>query len=153
MNWPTGATEDLFGERHDEKVSLLDGVIRQLLNDKPNLRRADKNGPRLKNFIFTTCTGLNKVHIPIELWLTTSKQWGIIKAIRTGPKEFSKHLVTRAHKYGPLPPGYSVSGGWLRYNGQPVETADEEMVFALIGYGWRPPTERDGWRGWERNLE
>ncbi len=151
LDYPLDMPKDLFGGYHGDKVSLLDGVIQDLLDAKPHFRRSDKNGPLFKNFFLTTWVGQKELYIPIDLFLTTPDQWGLIFAIRTGPADFSKHFVTQAHKYGPLPPGYSVAGGWLCEQGKRISTPDEAQIFDLIGYGWREPTDRENWRDWQRS--
>lgn len=138
-----GSTTNFFtGEC--EQVSALDCVIDTLIATKPHFRfhtTDKKNGDKYKKFQVDIGSGQ---WITLDLFITTPEQWGIIMAIRTGPADFSKHIVTQAHKAGPLPPGFSVSGGWVRYLGQEVDMPTEESVFDLVGYEYRSPTERDG---------
>lgn len=137
----------LTGEQEQE--SCLDRVLETLLAEKPNLRQhpETKWGPKFKKL--QVSVGPDQ-WMGIDLFITTPQQWGIVLAIRTGPAEFSAHLVTQAHKNGPLPPGFQVAGGFVQYNGQPVDTPEEEIIFKLLGYGWQPPEERGNWRSWKR---
>lgn len=57
-----------------------------------------KNGPRYKQFLSVKNDGA-----VVDLWLTEPEGWGTQLAIRTGPAEFSKALVTRQCFKGFLP--------------------------------------------------
>lgn len=57
----------------------------------------EQNGPKKKRFVAVKAGGV------VELWLTSAEGWGVDLAIRTGPAEFSKALVTRTCFGGYLP--------------------------------------------------
>lgn len=83
--------------------------------------------------------------IPVELYVATPQNWGYILAIRTGPKDFSRDLVTPVSKGGLMPAGISVQGGMV-YQGDimrsQVAVPTEEAFFELWGLPCAPPHER-----------
>jgi DNA polymerase/3'-5' exonuclease PolX len=92
---------------------------------------------------------LSRVHV--ELYLATAKNWGLMLAIRTGPHEFSRRLVSQI-KAGKQ---HRVGGGYVRpwfpdgtkqseIRKLPViPCPDEETAFRLAGYdGVIEPKER-----------
>lgn len=60
-------------------------------------------------------------------------QWGVIMAIRTGPAEFSKWLVTARRYGGALPSYLQVRDGVLRHGNRVIETPEEDDFFRAIG--------------------
>jgi len=70
-------------------------------------------------------------------------QWGIIYALRTGPAEFSRYLVTKARRLG-----MRVEGGqlWVVKDGMKVmdiPCPTEIDFFKALGERWIPPEQRD----------
>lgn len=124
-------------------VSALDLLLNNLVRDKDNFRRGDKNGDLHKNFLIEIDE--DGTQVGFDLFLTTKEQWGYIFALRTGPGEFNQAWVTQQHKGGLLPDRYSFSNGWLHKDGQRILTPEESDVFDLIG-GIIPATDRDQWR-------
>lgn len=131
----------LFGEP-PKMVSALDLLLENMVRNKDNFRRGDKNGDLYKNFFVEIDEDGSAVGL--DLFVTTAAQWGYIYALRTGPGEFNQAWVTQKSKGGLLPSNYSFSGGWLYKYGQCIPTPEEAVVFALIG-GAIPATERDQW--------
>jgi DNA polymerase/3'-5' exonuclease PolX len=80
--------------------------------------------------------------LKLDLFCTSWECWGAIFAIRTGPAEFSKRLVTTASRGGLLRDGLRVSEGRvLTEAGEPLETPSETEFLALCG-GWIEPKDR-----------
>lgn len=77
--------------------------------------------------------------IPVDLFLPQDPQeWGAALAIRTGPADFSKMLVTNA-----LAVGLRCAGNVLRReDGTVVPTPEERDFFEAVGVRWCAPEER-----------
>lgn len=88
--------------------------------------KLSKNGPRMKQF---TCDGFQ-----VDLFLADHANYGYILAIRTGPAEFSRLMVTR-QPYGLQPPTVNVRDGYV-YSypaNERLAVPDEETLFRLWG--------------------
>lgn len=74
-----------------------------------------------------------------EVFCATPAGWGAILAIRTGPADFSKRLVTSLH-----PRGLQCEGGRVKYkrDGKVYATPTEESFFVACGVPWLEPKER-----------
>jgi DNA polymerase/3'-5' exonuclease PolX len=123
---------DLFGESWSAQTPL-DAYAESLRSEGAWTKR-HAWGDRYKAFDYQG--------VPVDLFIVRPPaQWGVILAIRTGPADFSKRLVTRA-----LECGMHVDGGaLLDDSGSAVlhpEVVTEEMVFAALGWNYRPPEER-----------
>lgn len=68
-----------------------------------------------------------------EVWIADAKNWGAILAMRTGPAELSRLLVTRIADRGSL----RQKDGYLRYvkGGGIFGCADEDAFFQAAGIG------------------
>ena len=76
--------------------------------------------------------------LAVELYLVhPPAQWGSILAIRTGPAELGKRVMTLLKRRG-----YEHVAGHVERNGETVETATEEQFFALAGLPCLPPKRR-----------
>lgn len=87
----------------------------------------------------------------IELFAAREDTWGYIYALRTGPADWNRKLVTRRDQGGMLPkPLMLVAGNVLRY-GQFTPVPDEATFFGLFGMPCWPPEERSVGRlaSWE----
>lgn len=74
-----------------------------------------------------------------ELYCATPDNWGAILAIRTGPAEFSKQLVTDLRRYG-----YRMEDGALYHEGRVIPCPSEDVLFSAAGYSRViPPEERE----------
>lgn len=113
-----------------------------LLTDEVRKREPVAWGPKHKRLIYAGC--------PVDLFVTTEAQWGVILAIRTGPADFSHALVSPPHvrlpsgQPGLLPEMYRVREGWLIYrvSGERIPTPTEEDVFAALGIPYVAPEDR-----------
>lgn len=83
------------------------------------------------------------LRMPVDLFLTTPEQWGIIHIIRTGSSDFSHRLVTSKLAGGWMPFGMQCADGWLWKNGEKLITREEEDVFRLLGVEWVAPKDRE----------
>ena len=120
---------DLFGNAARPR-SLLDEAL------AGTGWKTAKNGPRFKQFLLPG-------NLSLDLFVVLPPaQWGVILAIRTGPREFSRWAVTRHERGGPLPPGCRVQGGAVRCSGVLQETPEEVDFLNLLGIGWVDPAER-----------
>ena len=81
----------------------------------------------------------------IDVWLSEPAQWGYKLAIRTGPLEFSKWLVSRQPR-GACPRGWRFEGGYLWHGEKIVPCPEEADLFAALGLAWIPPEERSAGR-------
>jgi DNA polymerase/3'-5' exonuclease PolX len=81
--------------------------------------------------------GLLSAGIKLDLFIAEPDNFGLIFAIRTGSKEFTTALVTRAGEVG-LP---SVDG-YLTRGGERLVTPEERDVFELLGLEWTEPARR-----------
>ena len=82
--------------------------------------------------------------VAVDLFLCLPPaQWGVLAAIRTGPAEFSRKLVTQARFGGYLPAGWRVQGGTLSDEaGNEIACPTEAALFAAIGLDWIEPEAR-----------
>ena len=86
--------------------------------------------------------------VVIELYRADRLNWGYILALRTGPVEFVKLLVTKRSKGGAMPSHLRVEGGYLRAvrkdprDGDVVPVAQEEEFFRQVGLPCWIPEDR-----------
>lgn len=126
----------------DPKTDPLETLIDELIADGTLTPWLDKNGrksmgPKSKRLVFEgTRLDMFIVRPPA--------QWGVIMAIRTGPAEYSKLLVTQLSKYGLLFDGYRVSEGSLwKSDTQAVDTPTEADFLRYCGQETPvPPSQR-----------
>ncbi len=118
-----------------EEVDLLTGRLLELRDWEPDpvLRRWGSRYKRLRH----VATGT-----PLDLFITDATRWGAIFAIRTGPAEFSRELVTRARRLG-----MQVDGGQLwrvHRDGtrSVVPTPEEADFFAALRVPYLEPWAR-----------
>lgn len=122
---------DLFGNKNWQS----------LLEEYPwkKLGEVIKNGPRYKQIVL-------KEGITLDLFIVQPPaQWGVIFAIRTGPADFSKWLVTKRENYGALPNDCCVRDGGVYRGGQnkPIPMRREKDFFDFLGMGVNLPSERE----------
>ncbi len=139
----------------DHGESLLDEKLNSLVRYGRLIK--GKGGERYKRFLFPAMDGLQ-----LDLYIVTPERWGVVLALRTGPAEFSRALVTRRQFGGRLDDELIIHDGrvWLiehvitgmidssDYRGpffnssrEPLETP-EELDFLHLSGGWYDPVER-----------
>jgi len=140
----------------------LDGTIEK----RPGPKGGTAWGSRLKRAIFYN----GKDYAPVDLFIVRPPaQWAVIKAIRTGPWQFNKVLVSDTAIGGACPHDLKVAGGQVWYIGdcesntrhalsvmpaskflkrgpklgartRPIE--DEEHFFSILGVPYWTPKDR-----------
>jgi len=117
--------------------SAIDGAVQQFVLAGARLL---KNGPRYKQIALPE--GIN-----LDLFLVLPPaQFGVIMAIRTGPAEFSKWLVTARKDGGALPSNCQVRAGAVWRDGAIVPMPQETDLFNFLGLAWSEPGQRQaGW--------
>ena len=114
---------------------LFEPFIDRLVQDDV-IVRGDKNGAKYKTLY------LIGDDIKIDLFITAPEQWGANFTIRTGPKEFSRKIVT-PRQHGGLMPSHLKFKELRWWDGaDPLDTPEERDVFAALGIEWREPWER-----------
>lgn len=134
---------DLFGGQvHRGEVDYLDATMTMLLDKGKVQKRLDANGsPRWGMTLkYLTFEGAR-----VDLFTPNAERFGLILAIRTGPWQLSRWLVTQKSKRGALPDHLVVRDGWVHYrtSGERIPTPDEESFFSLLGLPVIPPHHRD----------
>lgn len=92
--------------------------------------------------------------VPVDLFVTTPEQWGLISVIRTGPGTpdlgferwpggANQMLVTPRSKGGLLPDELRVANGWLWRGDRRLRTPEESDVFRLLEMPLIAPYQRD----------
>ena len=132
------STADLFG-RAVTNWYFLNKKLDALVADGSVLKkRANKSGRY-------TYGAQNKllVHvpsgIPVDVFSSSTNNWGMSLVVRTGPKDFNVRMMSRFRELGMRGHAY---GGVTDRNGNDVECPDEATVFGLLGWPWIPPEER-----------
>ena len=128
---------DLFGEVDELAPVALDEVLGGLF-ESGRLALRDvgagvRNGPRYKALVAV------RSGVPVDLFVVRPPAtWGVTMAIRTGPRDYSRHLVTAL-----LARGLRSEGGRvLRSNGEPLPTPEERHVFEFAGIPYLAPELR-----------
>lgn len=77
--------------------------------------------------------------IQVDLFLATPENFGLIFAMRTGPAQYSHHVLASNW----VRRGYrSVDGQLIRHGHQRVPVPDEQTLFSLIGLPYQEPQKR-----------
>lgn len=126
---------DLFGE------CPLVNVARQWINAQ-NDYQVHMNGDRMMRFFVDG--------VKIDLFFADEMNTGYIAVLRTGPRRFSKRLVTSVRKGGFRPDNVLMTNGYVYRrppNGKPgagdvIQVETENQLFALLGMGWIAPEVR-----------
>lgn len=129
-----------FGERPARNA------IEERLRDMADLGLIERNHPyakpawgeRYKKFWIA----VGDYRVQVDLFLATADNWGAQVAIRTGPSEFSKALVTHIRYNTP----YVQQDGYLRVQvtGEIVPVPEEADYFERAGVQWvEPPARRE----------
>jgi len=119
---------NLFGESVTAYLIIEDWVHSCGLNFA-------KNGAKYKKFIWNGDW--------INLYLTSTYQWGLHMALRTGNPHYASWLVTPKRKGGALPGIMYVKDGWLLCNSKRIVTQTELNFYEAIDIDWVRPEERN----------
>jgi DNA polymerase/3'-5' exonuclease PolX len=104
-----------------------------------------KGGDRYRQFIwFGSGPDTNGCFPKVDLFIVhPPATWGVVLAIRTGPAQFSKKLVTQRNKGGLLPSFLRVENGrLLNDEGTVIPTDTEADFFRRIGVAMFEPEDR-----------
>ena len=120
------------------KVPATDRVIADLIDEGfwTFDQEVKRNGPRYKRLIHTASGAV------IELFRADAENWGYIYALRTGPGDFNKMIVSRQWQGGVLPLEVKVEHGYVYRRGVRVPVPDEATFFDLWELPFIPPEER-----------
>ena len=128
----TVVSNDLFGNP-GMSHSLLDDAVVELI---PRGARLLKNGRRYKQIALPE--GVN-----LDLFVVLPPaQWGVIFALRTGPGDFSRWIVTPRKRGGALPSNCRVKDGAVWCNGEVFPTPEEKDFLQLLGLSGLAPENR-----------
>ncbi len=140
----TGTLRDLFGNVDQaHRDNALDAFVIDRLTRGLLQHRLDKNGRKSFGEKYKR---LLVGDIALDLFsVIEPASWGVIMAIRTGPAEFSRKLVTQRCDGGYLPNKYRVRDGALwRFGEERIEVLEERDLFELIELDYIEPEDR--WR-------
>ena len=128
---------DLFGNAQ-AGYNPLDDYLADLV-EMGKLAPGAKNGPRYKQYKVLP----SQIALDINIVLPPN-QWGVMKAIITGPAHYSHWLVTRQERGGALPNHLRVKDGAIRplYDDLVIETPTEESFFEVLGIPMPDPVDR-----------
>lgn len=128
----------MFLEPTYERTPLYD-LIRELLAEGLLAWGEDKkDGPRYKKLFYPE----GEINLDVFICFPPS-QWGYQMAVRTGPWQYSKWLVTQRRWGGGLPSYLKVEDAGL-YNGRKlVPTPTEASFFQALGLLMPAPHERN----------
>lgn len=129
---------DLFGEPMEGEQTELDLRIAELIAGGALEPRLDRNGSKRMGQRYKALRAVRS-GLPLDLFaVLPPAQWGAIYAIRTGPADFSKYLVTECQRQG-----LRCEGGRLITSGsQTVPTPTEADFFRECGVKLRDPRDR-----------
>jgi len=118
--------------------AMIEGAVNDLLESRVLKwdTKIKANGPRHKRLIHRV-SGM-----AVDLFGATSKNWGYIMAIRTGPAEFSRALVSAPWAGGVRPIEIGFSEGVVYRNGESLTLPNETDFFQVLGVPWIPPEKR-----------
>lgn len=120
---------DMFGNPIEDG-SLLDAYT------WCRLGKLIKGGTRYKQIALH-----EKINLDLFIILPLA-QWGVIFAIRTGPADFSKWIVTPRKYGGCLPSDSQVKDGCVYRHGQLIPMPEEMDFLSFLGLGWIDPSDR-----------
>lgn len=82
--------------------------------------------------------GLLPEGVKLDLWIAKRENWGFLFTVRTGPKDFSKKLVTFSALRG-----YPCKDGYVWCAGDRLVISEEDQMFRLLDLEWIAPEDRD----------
>ena len=133
--------KNLFGEDQADVARVLDTLADMKKNGNLD---PGKGGERYRKFTWYGSGPDPRGYYPtIDLFIVhPPATWGVTLAIRTGPAEFSRQIVTQRNKGGLLPSYLNVKDGELLCNGNRIPTPTEKDFFHEIRIPWVAPTRR-----------
>ena len=99
---------------------------------RPNIKGKFTYGP-LNKLLIHRASG-----IPVDIFSTTEKNWGMALVRTTGPAEFNIRMMARFKQLGMAGHAY---GGITTPSGE-VDCPDEETVFKVLGWPYAAPEDR-----------
>jgi DNA polymerase/3'-5' exonuclease PolX len=124
-------------QRRTQLDELLERLLRECRLSQRLFRRGAADLPRWGDRYKAAIA--EPSGIPIDLFLVRPPaSWGAILAIRTGPEELSRRLVTVCRERGLR----LVDGRLVDERGDRVDTPTERDFFAACGVAWLEPDER-----------
>lgn len=140
-NWGKGEQVGLFPE-DAPTINLALELLNQMvergdMSKRLNSRGIPTWGPRMQYAQLGS--------VPIDIFQVPDPQcWGVLQAIRTGPAEFSRSLVTHRRFGGKLPNDHYVRDGRVWAGNELLSTPTEDDFFRLCGYESAPdPQDRN----------
>ena len=122
------------GVRTDCLSSLILTLITQdKLRYRLNSKGSSTFGP-LNKLLIDVASG-----IPLDVFCTDARNWGMALVVRTGPAEFNVRMMTRFRQQAMAGHAYA---GVRAANGEELDCPDEATVFRLLGWQYAPPEER-----------
>lgn len=122
-----------------QHFSLFDVVLNEALKRHRKTlqfdRETPRNGPKYKRLRFDR-------RIPVDVFIVPPTAWGAQMAIRTGPSDVSKLLVTHRRHGGLLPDHLNQRDGHLWDREGVIETPEESDYFEAMSLPVVPPEER-----------
>ncbi len=137
---------NLLGEPGDNELfAIIDEEVRS-----GRWYAQQGHNPHAKASRYTTPSPVTgRLTMQLDLFLAIPETWGVLLALRTGPADYSKRIVTERYRGGLLDDGYAVRDCRLRYNGISGPGADwrehelietpEEADFLRFAGGWIEP--------------
>lgn len=120
-------TSDLFGEKRIGFMDVEDGLEK--------IGRRVKGGHRYMQYVVDG--------VPVDVFVVLPPaQWGVILALRTGPADLSKWLVTQRKHGGALPSQCRVKDGAVWEGKLLMEMPEEEDFFRFCGLRYVSPEYR-----------
>jgi DNA polymerase/3'-5' exonuclease PolX len=134
-----------FGQAPGDTVPLY-ALTDQLRGEGRMIPRLDKRGraawgDKFRRALWTPNDGRLPGAVPLDLFITTPDQWGVIYLLRTGDADFSHTLVTK-RPHGALPRELQIDQGRVWRGDVALPTPEEPDVFDAIGVPWITPAAR-----------
>ena len=114
--------------------ALLDAIEQGTLDYRLN-EKGHRTFGHLNKCLVHTESG-----IPVDVFSTVYRFWGMTLFIRTGPKELNIKAMKRLRALGMR--GHAYGGISGRYGEDELDCPDENTVYRLLGWPYRDPWER-----------
>lgn len=121
-------------------VSLLEMTLVSMVGRGRLIPAAANEGQRLKRYYIPA---LREDGLKLEINISDEERWPVELAIKTGPAEFSKKLVTHRRDGGYLPTYCQIRDGWQVWeDGERRRFGSEREFIEWICGEWIEPEER-----------